>query len=325
MTNPPPGAPLSSFQVDNPLEAPLGVGDVLDGAFRLYRAHFSRMLLSAAIVMAPLGILSARMLGPTQAAQLGTIQQLLRQGEAFDPATPGAGPPFPVLALCLFMPLQFLATLLARLVLTQQAVDALRGRTRRLGERFRIALSRLPGYTAMGCIVWLLIAIVVVGLGLAGAVMFGVSMMVAAAAGSGAGAAGIAAVVVGIALFAAMVGIGGAALYLAGRWVAALPILVLETPDPITALGTSWQLTARRPWRAMGFVALLSLLNYALATILTTPLYLASVLMPPATATAFGMAIQALGAVIAILILPLWTAALVVHYYDLRLRDERAP
>ncbi|MCC7019464.1 MAG: glycerophosphoryl diester phosphodiesterase membrane domain-containing protein [Ardenticatenales bacterium] len=324
MIEPPLRPPPSPFGDDNPLAAPLGVGDVLDGAFRLYRAHFGPMLFSAAIVMVPLGIMAAQMLGPTQAAQLGVFQTMLRQREAFDASALDAAAPFPILAMCLLVPLQVLGTLLTRLVLTQQAVDAFKGRARSVGERFRIASARLPSYAAMGCLVWLLIGIVVIGLGLAGAVAMG-AVGVFAAAGAGSGATVLAAVLVGAAVLAMFVGIGGAALYLSGRWVAALPTLVLVTPDPIAALGTSWQLTARRPWRAMGFTVLLLLLNYALTAILTTPLYFASVLMPPSTATALGMGIQALGAVVAILIQPLSTAAVVVFHYDLRLRAERAP
>lgn len=325
MIEPPLRPPTSPFGDDNPLAAPLGVGDVLDGAFRLYRAHFGPMLLSAAIVMVPLGIMAAQMLGPTQAAQLGVFQAMLRQREAFDASALDSAAPFPILAMCLLVPLQVLGTLLTRLVLTQQAVDAFKGRARSVGERFRIASARLPSYAAMGCLVWLLIGIVVIGLGLAGAVAMGAVGVFAAAAGAGSGATVLAAVLIGAAVLAMFVGIGGAALYLSGRWVAALPTLVLVTPDPIAALGTSWQLTARRPWRAMGFTVLLLLLNYALTAILTTPLYFASVLMPPSTAAALGMGIQALGAVVAILILPLSTAAVVVFHYDLRLRAERVP
>ena len=42
-----------------PLSGPMSVGDLLDRAFRLYRARFGVFLLTAAIFFFPAGIISA--------------------------------------------------------------------------------------------------------------------------------------------------------------------------------------------------------------------------------------------------------------------------
>ena len=42
-----------------PLSGPMSVGDLLDRAFRLYRARFGVFLLTAAIFLGPVGVISA--------------------------------------------------------------------------------------------------------------------------------------------------------------------------------------------------------------------------------------------------------------------------
>jgi len=321
---PPFGAPVPSGAGGNPLAAPLGVGDVLDGAFRLYRAQFGPLLLTATVVLAPLGLLSAVAVAPAQEAQIALLRALVADGATVDPALVDSGSPLGSLAICLLMPLQVAALFLARLALAQQAVDALHGRARALGDRLGEALRRLPGYAAMGCLTWFLIGTVVIGLGLAAAVALGVGLAALGVLANGTAMTVVAgvAVVGGVGLVVA--GVMAAGLYLAGRWVSALPSLILVHPSPIGALDASWRLTARRPWRAAGFVALLLALSYVLQIIVATPLYLAVLVLPPAAGTALGVAIQALTAVVQIVLLPLWSAAVVVFHYDLRLRAERS-
>lgn len=315
----------SPFADDNPLSTPLGIGDVLDGAFRLYRAHFGPLLWTAAVLLAPIGILSAIAAGPMQGAQFQMYRSMFSGAGTFDPSMLSTAQDMPaLLAVCLLSPLQLVLKLTVELMLMQQVVDALRGRSRGLGERLRQAINRLPGYAALGCMVWLLIGAVVVGLVLAIGVGFGALMAAVSAAGSGtAGAiATTVAIIAGIILGSAA--LGGAVLYLAGRWTAARPSLILATPQPVAALDSSWQLTRRRPWRAMAFATLLYLLGGVLSLIVATPLMAAAFLLPPAAATVAGVAIQSFGVVVQILMLPFWAAALVVFFYDLRLRAERA-
>ena len=100
----PPAVPVFD---DNPLDAPLGVGDVLDGAFRLYRAHFGPLALSAAALLAPIGILSAIAVGPAQGAQMQVYRSIFLGGEAFDPAAlNNAGGALAAMAGCCLAPFQ---------------------------------------------------------------------------------------------------------------------------------------------------------------------------------------------------------------------------
>ncbi len=326
--DPPLPAPLpgpSALAGANPLAAPLGVGDVLDGAFRLYRAQFGPLLLTAAAVLAPLGLVSTVVVGPAQSAQLEMLRSLVGSAAELEALPTGDVSPWTSVAVCLLLPLQLAALLTARLALAQQAIDALHGRARSLGDRLGGALRRLPGYAAMGCLTWFAVAVVVVGLGLVAALTFGVLLTAIAALAEGtAGAIAAGLAVIGGAAFVTAF-IAAAALYLAGRWVSALPSLLLLHPHPLGALDASWRLTARRPWRAAGFVALLLLLQYVLQLIVATPLYAAVLLLPPSASTALGVAIQGLTAVVQIVLLPLWSAAVVVFHYDLRLRAERSP
>lgn len=324
MDEPPLAPALMPFHDDNPLSAPLGVGDVLDGAFRLYRANFGPLLLSAAVLLAPIGILSAIAVGPMQGAQFQVYRALFTAGDTFDPALLSQAQDVPaMLAVCLLAPLQLVLKLVVELALMQQVVDALRGRTQTLGARFRQALNRLPGYAAMGCMVWILMGTVVLGLGLAFAVGFGALLAAVAAAGSGTAGAVAATVIIVAGIVVGMGGIAGTLLYLAGRWAAARPSLILATPQPVGALDTSWQLTRRRPWRAMAFATLLFLLGSVLSLIVATPLMAVALFLPPSAATAAGILTQSLGVVVQLLLMPFQAAAVVVFFYDLRLRAQR--
>lgn len=324
MDQPPPAPVALPVPDDNPLSSPLGIGDVLDGAFRLYRANFGPLLLSATVLLAPIGILSAIAVGPMQGAQFQVYRAMFSGSDAFDPALLGDAQDVPaMLAVCLLAPLQIVLKLVVELALMQQVVDALRGRSRTMGERFRQALNRLPGYAAMGCMVWILMGTVVVGLGLAFAVGFGALLAAVAAAGAGTAGAVTASVVVVGGIVLGMGGVAGAVLYLAGRWAAARPSLILATPQPVAALDTSWQLTRRRPWRAMAFATLLFLLGGILSLIVATPLMGVALFLPPSAATAAGILTQSLGVVVQLLLMPFQAAAVVVFYYDLRLRAQR--
>ena len=59
-----------------PLSGPLSVGDLLDRAFRLYRARFGVFLLTAAIFRAPEGIIFVFFAGETTAGLLATLMVL---------------------------------------------------------------------------------------------------------------------------------------------------------------------------------------------------------------------------------------------------------
>jgi hypothetical protein len=312
MDQPPPAPVALPVPDDNPLSSPLGIGDVLDGAFRLYRANFGPLLLSAAVLLAPIGILSAIAVGPMQGAQFQVYRAMFSGSDAFDPALLGDAQDVPaMLAVCLLAPLQIVLKLVVELALMQQVVDALRGRSRTMGERFRQALNRLPGYAAMGCMVWILMGTVVVGLGLAFAVGFGALLAAVAAAGAGTAGAVTASVVVVGGIVLGMGGVAGAVLYAA------------PAPQPVAALDTSWQLTRRRPWRAMAFATLLFLLGGILSLIVATPLMGVALFLPPSAATAAGILTQSLGVVVQLLLMPFQAAAVVVFYYDLRLRAQR--
>ena len=104
-----------------PLSGPMSVGDLLDRAFRLYRARFGVFLLTAAIFLAPAGILSVLF---------------------------GAESIVGILALLL----EIAATALVSLAFTAQGIAALHGRPESIGVGIRRGLSRFWPYVVMGIV-----------------------------------------------------------------------------------------------------------------------------------------------------------------------------
>ena len=113
------------------------------------------------------------------------------------------------------------------------------------------------------------------------------------------------------------------ALYLSSRWLAALPGLVVEHWGPREALRKSWQLTKGQVRRCLGYSLLLFLLNFL---VLTLPFLLIQwvivIVVPSGEVTLANTLSSAASAFAGIFWQPLYAAALVLFYYDLRVRRE---
>ncbi len=103
--------------------------------------------------------------------------------------------------------------------------------------------------------------------------------------------------------------------------VLAFPSLVLEDLTPSAALGRSWELTRGFRWRMFGLLVTLLVLLYIPITALSG---VASMMVARASASGGTSTLVAvlLGAVIQLLLYPLFYCVLTVAYYDLRVRKE---
>ena len=61
---------------------PLSVGDLLDWAVRLYRARFGKLILTTAIFLVPLGLISSLISGQTMTSYLNIFMTALQDPES---------------------------------------------------------------------------------------------------------------------------------------------------------------------------------------------------------------------------------------------------
>jgi hypothetical protein len=317
-----------------PISGPLGLGDLLDRAFRLYRARFGTLLLTAALFIVPLGLLTGAVTGWSMTNFMDALGGVLVDPEAppdeffrqFGSVFGGLYGSSLLLGL-----LGFVVNSIVQLALLYQSNAVLNDQKASLGEGLRGGLSRFWAFVGMQIVevlgfivatVAILLPIVCV---LAAVFVAGVFAFPAPGESSGAGdlAAGIGFALLFICgyLFALAI-IFLPTLYLSARWIVALPGLIVQRWGPVEALRESWRLTAGHVWRAIGYTVLLFLLSF-----LVTGLPVALIqqvlffLMPDSMRLAAGVS-SALASIASVVWQPIYVAAILLLYYDLRVRKE---
>jgi hypothetical protein len=320
-----------------PIPGPLTLGELLDRAIRLYRSHFASFILTAAVLLVPFSILSLLLTGSGMASYFTFLTNL---------SVPSDVPPEQIFgnmfgSMAGYLGISLLLVLvglvinaLVLLALTSQSIETLHGRPARIGDALRTAVRRFWSYVGMQIVqlmaffgitlvmmVALLIIFVVLGLGFGGlAMLFG-------GENGDAPAAMIAMVgVFGLMMclyLIALVCLAAPYIYLSARWFVATPGLVAQQWDAVGSLRASWRLTKGFVWRCIGFSILLWIFGMVITA---TPVYLLQwllmILLPP-SALFYGVAISAaVASALGILWQPLSAIALVLLYYDLRVRHE---
>ncbi|HLH23983.1 MAG TPA: hypothetical protein VK066_15780 [Chloroflexota bacterium] len=277
---------------------PLGVGDVLDESFAVYRRGFRTLVGIAAIVDIPLAIVS-----------LGFVPLAVGMPRMYN-VTSGTMPNFgPMMAptiatLVVMVPLLTIGSIL-ELSATCYATSVLYlGESPTVGGAYRQALGRF----------WRLVRLSLVFLG----VFLGIGIL------------SFLPVVVPpllcISFPAAMV----ATAYLLVTWSLALPALVLEDlPGAIPALGRSRELVQGAWWRTFATLLLLAILLAVLQGLAAGLVSaIGGILGAVAAAGTGGPPIwvtvlnSLLGSVVNILITPIMYVGITVLYYDRRVRAE---
>jgi len=106
-------------------------------------------------------------------------------------------------------------------------------------------------------------------------------------------------------------------------WVAVLPIMFIENTGLVAAMGRSWQLVQGRWWRTFFILLLVFVLNYVVSLALEAFLYLGQILLSIFLSPYISLALYEAGAiVVSALIIPILQIAIVLIYFDLRVRKE---
>lgn len=316
-----------------PISGPLGLGDLLDRAFRLYRARFGLFLLTAAVFLVPFSVISGLLSGQFLTSYMDALGVIIAAPDAvpdsilFDMM--GTFGSF-VGGMMLLGIIGLLLNGLVTLALTGQSIAVLHDTPLTLGQSIRQGLRRL------GAFVWMTVVQVVLMFlaTLAVLIPFFVLVSLIILVGTSVGgtffeggdnmAAAIGAVIAIICGYIfALVIVFLPIVYLSARWIVATPALLGEGLGAIEALRRSWRLTKKQVWRTVGYLVLLFIIT---AFVISLPVgvfqqILLAVLPPSqmAMATAISTAISSLFSVVWS---PFYTCAVVLLYYDLRVRAE---
>jgi hypothetical protein len=273
---------------------PRSFGEILDGAFQIYRSHVAKLALTT--------------LAPGLATAIATILLV-------SPEKPN------MLVALVFFPISMLLMVLLWGALTWEASEAWLGAEVKVGEAFRVSGRSFLRLCATMILMAILFYVMMIPVGIVAAVVIGVTAAGAGASGAGA-AASTALIVIGVILFVGMMLVG----VLAGGWMAcAVPLVVIEGVNPLRALGRSLELVRGSVLRS-GLLVVVSWLIVALpmlGVMLLTGQF-SAILNPGGTPpTTTTIIVQQLGGLaVSAFTTPFMVAVMVVLYYDRRVRTE---
>lgn len=326
----PPSAPVGTLPL---ITGPLSVGELLDRTFRILRARFGVLILSAGIVLIPLGIISALLTGNFMTGYFDFLEMAVANPDM---------PPDVVLSqllgsmggyvgsILLLSILSVIGNTFVSLIAIYHAHAVLHNQPSDLRSGLRAArphIWRLIGlYIVRGLAIALLtlaiLTVIFLFFGLL-VVLFGLGLN----ATGGDGPASVIGMIVLIgAIFVAyilvLIVVFAPGMYLSARWIASIPALMLEQLGPVAALRRSWHLTQGHFWRSVGVMLLLTLIgSLALSMPVAVVQQIAAFLMPDQLQLIFIFSTVS-GYLLSVLWQPLFMIGLVLLYYDLRVRGE---
>ena len=287
-----------------PTLRPLGVGDILDRVFNMYRG---RPLLFLGLAAIPY-LLFVLVIGVL------TLIGLAGAFATFGQRLTGGGPPPTTTELVGIIGAAFVFGLIVIIVaivifsaqsgaLIQAAADRYNGRDTTIGAAFRAGLRAAPRIFGVGLLVFLAVAVVwIVLLGIAGILAL-VTQQTAVTV-----LAFFAAIVVGLVI----------TIYVAASWLVAPIVATLEGTGPTTALDRSWKLTGGHRWRVLGLQLLLGIIQVVLSGLISA-LFVIGFTQDQTVRIILQ---QVVNFAANILWAPVQWAAFTVFYYDLRVRKE---
>ncbi len=324
------------------ITGPLSLGSLLDRAFRLYRNHFGRLLMTAAIFLVPMGILTGILTGSFMTGYIGMVENMVNVLDS-----PSGEPDFEeVMSLFApfagFMGLYILLVIvglvlqgIVTLALTAHALASLRGQELTVRESISVAMSRLAAFIGKSIIQGLIIfgstfgiimffgcaiALLVFGIGGGLAIFDGPSSV-----GEEPPFIAMMGIIVGVLclyLFAILL-MFVPAIYFSARYMTSTVGLVDQNWGAMESLRKSWALTKGRTWRCIGYVVLLGFLT---AIIINMPIAIAQNIVQLFVGFENIGPITGLFAAATSLMAVIWTpfqvAAFVLFYMDLRVRQE---
>ena len=305
-------APAVPAQVGSGRFRSMGVGELLDATFSLYRRNFLLIAAISAIVQVPYGALSFLLFQVTGANRLlrspfsgftftpGQSQEITQQ-QVNDLLNAFAG--FLAVTLILALVSVFIVLPLATAATTRAVSDRYLDRDASVGAAYGAALRRLRA------LIWqslILIAAVVV----AYAVLIGLIIALTIAGGAGAGLGALVLFVIAVVPFLIFVYV---------RTSLAVPAIVLENVSGWRGLKRSWSLVRGVGWRMLGIRLLVLLITGLISGVLVALISIAGIGLDLNGQLAVR---QAASAVAQVFVGPVTYIAVTLLYYDTRIRKE---
>jgi len=271
---------------------PLGVGDIVDRVFGIYRSRPLMFLAIAAIPYLALVLLVAG-LTVVFAGSFLALAPLLTGDLAPDRIAAALA------SLALFGVIVAVAAIVVSLVQSASLIDAAAarymGKETTVEGALRAGLRASPRLLGMGAIatlafivMWTLLAIGMV------ATQQWWSVLIALCGGL------------------------AASVYLAASWMVSPAVVILESAGPLAALRRSWTLSGGHRWRILGLILLLVVLQAVLSSLLSFVL-VASFVTDQIVQLVLQQAVNLLAT---IAWAPVYWGTFAVLYYDLRVRKE---
>lgn len=297
--------------------------DILDTAFRIYRAHFLTFVGIVALLQIPFVILYSLFqftIGWDAAVNVTNFSST--------PTFTGPGPAnIPFLDLAIYYTGTFGLSILQSLILYTLITGALAYAISRiyLGQPISMVTSYLFGrrqYLSLIVATFILFLFVVILYVIFAACVIGGVVALLSIDGGGGILAGV--VVLLSVLFASLVFLLGVA-FIYTRMLFITQAVVLEKQGPFAAIGRSWRLTARYFWRTFGILFVMGLLALIISGIPALIIQFGLLFVGGLSAENqvlgqnIGVIIGQVGAIIA---LPLQFVTYTLLYYDLRIRKE---
>ena len=279
---------------------PLGIGDVLDRVFAIYRARAIGLFVLGLILFVAL-VIAWIVLGVVFAFAGRSTFVRVSQQPTNDPVALLANPAFLELmgGLFIFFIVGWLISLLVGAVFTGAVIDA--AAAAHLGQERSLSQSFVVGFQSS---LRIFFAGVLVTIALA---LIGVVFNVASAFVSN-----------GIVLFLIFCVYFFVQVYVQASWFVSPVIATIERHGPVSSLRRSWQLSSGFRWRIVGLVLLLVVLFLVLFVLVVFLITLIAAANQSAGAVAIFI-----GAFAAVpLWMPLFFGTMTVLYYDLRVRKE---
>ncbi len=315
------------------ITGPLGVGELLDRTFRVLRARFGVLILSAGMILIPLGIISALMTGTFMTGYLDFLEMAIANPDAPSDVMLsqmlgsmgsylGGLLVLSILSVVGNTFVSLLAIYHAHAVLHNMPSDLRSGWAAARPHIWRLLGLYIVRGLAVALVTLAILVVVFLFFGLL-ALLFGLGLN----ASNGDGPMGVVGMIALVALILVayilvLLVIFAPALYLSARWVAAIPALMLERLGPVAALRRSWHLTQGHFWRSVGVMLLLTLLGtLALSMPVAVVQQIATLLMPDQLQLIFIISTVS-GYLLSVLWQPLYMIGMVLLYYDLRVRRE---
>lgn len=281
---------------------PLGVGEMVDAAIRLFRTNFLTLIKISSVVLVPIAVIQligTVMVGPLDMASLVVVDPDMTPAEALEPLIPL----YAVLGVTGL--LSFLGSILVQGASITALAQVYQGEEPDWRSSLRVGGRRFLPLT---------ISTILFSLGTAMPLLIAGALIVLLVIAIGP---------VGL-LPGFAVGVGGlvATVILFTRWTVSPAALVTEQLGPVAALGRSFQLVRGRFWPVLGAIVLAYILYFVvnqIISVVTTVVTLAGAMGSEQVSFIPSVVGSALVSIIAT---PFLAAMVTIIYFDLRVRKE---